>query len=128
MSEAIIIDDGIPSESEFKEAVKRVRGEYKRMKELIAQEEMLLIPSQAAAMIGISPQAMERKIKDGVIRSFVCLGKVWVSGKQIDEIMNDRIKTLVKAGIDKNQIEEGMFKKMFINAKVMMNRKPKRNC
>lgn len=116
-----------PVVSEFKRAVSHMQSEYKRMKQLIAQEEMLLPPSQAAAMIGISPQSMERRIREGTVRSFVCLGKTWVSGKQIDEMMNERIKNLVQAGVDKNKIEQGIYDKMYLNAKAMKGRsgKPK---
>lgn len=119
MAKAVTNANDIPSESEWKKAMKRVQDETKRMKKLMKQEEMLLLPVQAAAMIGISPQAMERRIKDGSIRSFTIFNKVYVSGKQIDEMMNERIKSLIEAGADKNKIEEGIYKKMYLNAKSM---------
>lgn len=107
----------VPSESDFSKAMTWMKSETQRMKDLIKQEEMLLLPVQAAAMMGISQQSLERRMKDGNIRSFTVLGKVWVSGKQVDEIMNERIQKLKKAGVEKNKIEEGIYRKMFLNAK-----------
>lgn len=119
MTTAIDSEFDIPKENEFKKAMDRISQEMKRYKAITAEEEALIMPSQAAAMIGISPQAMERKINDGSIRSFTVMGKVWVSGKQIEEIMLERVKKLIDAGEDKNKIEASMYKKMYLNAKAL---------
>ncbi len=126
MPQATTYAEAVPSESEFKKAFSDLVEETKKMKRLSKQEEALLMPSQAAAMIGISAQSMERKIKDKSIRAFKVLGKTWVSGKQIDELMNERFKQLLESGEDKNKIEESIYRKMYLNAKLIQkNRKKK---
>lgn len=113
----------IPNKNEFKKVMRNTMSELKRFKDLASKEGGLLIPAQAAAMIGISPQAMERKMKDGSIRHFVVAGKVWVSANQIEEMMTERVKKLLDAGEDKNKIEESMYKKMYLNAKAVNSKR-----
>ncbi len=119
MSKAITSPEAIPSENEFKKAVGDLKAEFKKMKRMSEKEGALLLPAQAAAMMGVSPQAVERKMREGAISSFRIMGKVWVSGNQVTEIMNERIRSLVRAGEDKNIIEQRIYKRMYLNAKAM---------
>lgn len=105
--------------NDFIAAAKYLKNETTRLKRLCRQEEMMLLPAQAAAMLGITPQAVESRIKEGSLRSFHVLGRIFVSGKEVDEIMNERIKRLLAAGEDKSKLEEKLLKKMSANVKVM---------
>lgn len=104
--------------SDLKIATDYLKTEMKRMKELTKKEEALLPPVQAAAMLGISPQAVEKRVREGSLRSYKVFGKTWLAGKQIEEMMIERIKRLVAAGTDKNKLEEIMYKKMAVNAQL----------
>jgi len=119
MAQAMTYEETIPSEGEFKKAFGDLKAEYRKMKIISKREGALLLPAQAAAMMGVSPQAIEKKMKEGSISSYVILGKAWVSGNQVTDIMNKRFRSLLDSGEDKNKIEMGIYKKMILNAKAM---------
>ncbi len=108
--------------SDLKVATDYLKAEMKRMKELTKKEEALLPPVQAAAMLGISPQAVEKRVREGSLRSYKVFGKTWLAGKQIEEMMIERIKRLIAAGEDKNKLEEIMYKKMAVNSKLAIKK------
>lgn len=108
--------------SDLKVATDYLKAEMKRMKELTKKEEALLPPVQAAAMLGISPQAIEKRMREGSLRSYKVFGKNYLAGKQIEEMMIERIKRLVAAGTDKNKLEETMYKKMAVNSKLAIKK------
>ena len=103
---------------DLKVAAKYLKTEMKRMKELTKEEEALVPPTQAAAMLGISPQAIDKRMREGSLRSYKVFGRSWLAGKQIEEMMIERIKRLIAAGTDKNKLEESIYKKWVVNSKL----------
>jgi len=110
---------------DLKVATDYLSTEMKRMKNFNKEEECLLLPAMAASMLGISSQAIEKRIKSGTLKDFVVFGRVYVSGKQVDELMRKRIKHLLDSGMDKNKIEAKMYEKMIVNAKIARRRAKK---
>ena len=108
--------------SDLKIASNYLKTEMKRMKELTKKEEALVPPTQAAAMLGISPQAIEKRMREGSLRSYKVFGKNYLAGKQIEEMMVERITRLLAAGTDKNRLEESIYQKMIINSKLAMKK------
>lgn len=108
-----------------KEAASYFRDEMARYRQLTKEEECLILPAQAAAMLGISPQAIESRIKDGSLKTFHILGRTWLSGREVDADFQNRIQKLSATGKNKEEIETQFFKKMTANAQVMKKRAQK---
>lgn len=98
------------------------RDEMAKYRQAVKEEDCLILPSQAAAMMGISPQAVECRMKEGSLKTFTVFGRYWVSGREVEGIMKERINERLTKGEDKNEMEEKMFMKMAANAKVMSRR------
>lgn len=108
--------------AQIKIAADYFKNEMAKYRQASKEEECLLIPSQAAAMMGISPQAVECRMKEGSLKTFTVFGRYWVSGREVEGILIERIKERIAKGGDKNEMEEKMFMKMAANAKVMSRR------
>ncbi len=104
--------------SELKAAVEFLKVESRKMKEYSKKEDALLPPAQAAAMLGISPQAINKRMREGSLRSYQVFGKTYLAGKQIEEMMVERLKRLLAAGTDKNELEKSIYKKWVVNSKL----------
>ena len=109
----------------IKEAATYFRNEMAKYREYTAEEEALLLPAQAAALLGISPQAVECRMKEGSLKTFTVMGRHWVSGKEVESIMEARIKKAIAEGADKDELEMKFYKKMTANAQVMRQRAQK---
>ena len=108
-----------------KQAANYFKDEMAKYRQLTKEEECLILPSQAATMLGISPQAVECRMKDGSLQTFTVLGRHWVSGKEVEGIFTERIQKKIADGNDKNEIEDKFLKKMIVNAQVMKKRAQK---
>lgn len=109
--------------SELKAAVDYLKSESRKMREYSKKEEALLPPAQAAAMLGISPQAINKRIREGSLRTYQVFGKTYLAGKQIEEMMVERLHRLLAAGTDKNELEKSIYKKWVVNSKLAKDRK-----
>lgn len=109
----------------IKEAASYFQNEMAKYRKLTKEEECLILPAQAAAMMGISPQAIESRMKEGSLKTFTVLGRHWVSGREVESIMEDRIKKALSDGVDKDELEEKILTKMTVNAKIMMKKSKK---
>lgn len=105
--------------AEIKIAADYFRQEMAKYRQFCKEEECLMLPSQAAAMLGITPQAVESRMKDGTLKTFTVFGRYWVSGREAEAVLVDRIQKRIADGEDKNEMEEKIFNKMTANALVM---------
>ncbi|MGE4488485.1 MAG: hypothetical protein AB7E95_02950 [Kiritimatiellales bacterium] len=108
-----------------KKAAAYFRDEIAKYKEFCKEEECLMLPSQAAAMLGISPQAVESRMKEGSLTTFTVLGRHWVSGREIENVLMDRVRKAAANGTSEADIQIKIFKKMAANATVMKRRAQK---
>ena len=109
--------------NELKAAVEFLKAESRKMTEYSKKEGALLPPAQAAAMLGISPQAINKRMREGSLRSYQVFGKTYLAGKQIEEMMVERLDRLLAAGTDKNELEKSIYKKWVVNSKLAKKKK-----
>lgn len=90
----------------IKQAGNYFRDEIAKFKRFAKEEDGLLLPAQAAAMLGISPQAIESRMKEKSVKTFTVMGRQYLSGRRIETLLVERVRRAVDAGEDKSQLEE----------------------